>query len=46
MNAKQAKLIPLPEILERLGHQPVKEIRGELWYYTPFRAEKEPSLGW
>jgi DNA primase len=44
MNAKQAKQIPLFEILHRLGHDPVKEIRGELWYSSPFRKEKEPSF--
>ncbi len=44
MNAKQAKQIPLFEILHRLGHDPVKEMRGELWYSSPFRQEKEPSF--
>ena len=44
MNAKQAKQISLFEILHRLGHDHVKEIRGELWYSSPFRKEKEPSF--
>jgi len=44
MNAKQAKQIPLMEILHHLGHDPVWEIRKELWYSSPFRQEKEPSF--
>lgn len=46
MNTAQAKKIPLPEILARLGFQPIKTFRGgeELAYLSPFRAEKEPSL--
>ncbi len=44
MNAKQAKQIPMNEILQRLGLKPAKEIRGELWYSSPFRKEREPSF--
>ncbi len=46
MNSAQAKKIPLPEILLKLGLQPVKSFKGgeELAYLSPFRQEKEPSL--
>lgn len=44
MNVAQAKQIPLRELLASLGHQPVKERRGELWYLSPFRQESEPSF--
>ena len=44
MNAKAAKHIPLLEILHRLGLEPVKEIRGEMWYASPLREENEPSF--
>lgn len=46
MNAAQAKQLSLPEIMSRLGYQPVKERKGgyELWYLSPFRSEKEPSF--
>ena len=44
MIAKAAKQIPLQKILQQLGHKPAKEIHGELWYYSPFRNEKEPSF--
>lgn len=44
MNTQQAKRIPLADLLGRLGHQPVKEVRGELWYRSPFRREEEPSF--
>lgn len=46
MNSKQAKQLPLPQIMSRLGYQPVKERKGggELWYKSPFRSETEPSF--
>jgi len=46
MNAAQAKQISLPDLLARLGHEPVKAQKGghELWYASPFRAEMEPSF--
>jgi len=44
MNSQQAKRIPLSGILERLGHQPDHEVRGELWYHSPFRREAEASF--
>ena len=44
MNSQQAKRIPLSGILDRLGHQPAHEVRGELWYHSPFRREEEPSF--
>ena len=46
MNTAQAKKIPLKEILDRLGFEPVKNFKGgeELAYLSPFRKEAEPSL--
>lgn len=44
MNAAQAKQLPLRSILERLGHTPHHETRGELWYTSPFRQESQPSF--
>jgi hypothetical protein len=46
MNADQAKKISLPDLLAQLGHEPVKVTKEgrELWYASPFRAEKEPSF--
>lgn len=44
MNAKAAKQIPLFLILQRLGHQPAKEVRGEMWYKSPLRNETSPSF--
>lgn len=39
-------MLPLDEILGRLGCQPVKKVSGrdELWYKSPFREEEEASL--
>jgi DNA primase len=44
MNSHQAKKVPLTEILDRLGYQPHHEVRGEVWYLSPFRSEQEPSF--
>lgn len=46
MNAEQAKKLSLPDLLSRLGCEPIKVEKGgrELWYASPFRAEKEPSF--
>lgn len=46
MNTEQAKKLSLPDLLARLGHQPVKVAKEgrEFWYTSPFRAEKEPSF--
>lgn len=44
MNTYQAKRLPLKDILAALTLTPVKEVRGELWYLSPFRAESEPSF--
>src|SRR5215213_6392828 len=44
MNSYQAKRIPLKDILAALGRTPAKEVRGELWYLSPFRGETEPSF--
>ena len=43
--SKQKKL-PFPEILSKLGYEPVKIEKGgyELWYLSPFRKEAEPSF--
>lgn len=46
MNAAQAKQLSLPDLLARLGYQPVKSQKegNELWYTSPFRAEAEASF--
>jgi 5S rRNA maturation endonuclease (ribonuclease M5) len=46
MNSEQAKLLSLPDILAKLGHQPVRTLKGgnELWYKSPFRNEADASF--
>lgn len=44
MNSRQAKSIPLANILAGLGHQPHHQRGNELWYCSPFRNETEPSF--
>lgn len=42
MNAKQAKAIPIPDFLARLGHLPdhVRHGGGDIWFRSPFRPEE------
>ena len=44
MNADQAKRLNLKDLLARLGFAPDHEAKGEFWYRSPFREEKEPSF--
>ena len=46
MNSEQAKKLSLPDIMSRLGYEPIsiKKGGGEYWYNSPFRVEKEPSF--
>lgn len=46
MNSEQAKKLSLPDILAKLGHQPVRTLKGgnELWYKSPFRNEADASF--
>lgn len=46
MNSEQAKKLSLPEILSRMGYDPVSIRKGgnEYWYCSPFRTEKEASF--
>ena len=38
------KRLPIAEFLSRLGHEPVKRSRNELWYRAPYRDERTPSF--
>ena len=44
MNIEQAKLIPLEELLLRLGYTPSRRSRSQLWYLSPLRSESTPSF--
>jgi hypothetical protein len=46
MNSHQAKKLSLPDIMSRLGYEPVRIKKGgyQYWYLSPFRSEKEPSF--
>lgn len=44
MNIEQAKQIPLEDFLLRLGFEPSRKSRDQLWYLSPFRGEKTPSF--
>ncbi len=44
MNIEQANAIPLPEILHKIGCQPVKQKDADIWYNSPFRLEKTASF--
>ena len=46
MNIEQANNLDFPDVLSRLGYEPAKVTKGgaDLWYYSPFRTEKDPSF--
>ena len=44
MNIEQAKQIPLESFLSRLGFEPSRRVREQLWYSSPFRNESTPSF--
>lgn len=46
MRTDEAKRLPLDQVLAGFGFFPVKKRKngGELWYASPFRKEREPSL--
>ncbi|KAA6317540.1 DNA primase, partial [termite gut metagenome] len=44
MNIAQAKNIPLADYLQSIGITPCKKQGNNLWYYSPFRKETEPSF--
>lgn len=44
MNMQEANAIPLPEILNKIGCNPVKQNASDMWYHSPFRSEKTPSF--
>lgn len=44
MNISEAKNIDLADYLQSIGIIPCKKQGNSLWYYSPFRSEKEPSF--
>lgn len=44
MNIKEAKAIPLLELLARLGHKPTHTRGSAIWYRSPLRGENTPSF--
>ena len=46
MNSNEAKKLNLPQIMSRLGYEPVSVKKGgnEYWYNSPFRSEKDASF--
>jgi len=44
MEIDNIRRIPLADFLARLGHEPVKRSRNELWYRAPYRDEHTPSF--
>jgi hypothetical protein len=44
MNIAEAKNIPIADYLQSIGVTPCKWQGNNLWYYSPFRQETEPSF--
>ena len=39
MNSKEAKRIPLSDVLAQIGLNPHHQAKGEFWYFSPFRDD-------
>jgi len=44
MRSLQAKQLSLPDLLSRLGYQPIKVSGSKLWYRSPLHAERTASF--
>lgn len=44
MTFEQAITIAIPDVLDKLGHQPTKKTSREYWYLSPLRFEKTASF--
>lgn len=44
MEIDEMRQIPIADFLARLGHEPVRRSRNELWYYAPYRDDRTPSF--
>ncbi len=44
MNIDGIRKIPLADFIARLGHEPCRRSRNELWYRAPYRSERTPSF--
>jgi len=44
MNVQKAKAVPLAEILQKYGHEPVQRRGTDIWYRSPFRTEETASF--
>ena len=44
MNIEQAKSIPIPQIMERIGVAPFRENEREIRYLSPLRQERTASF--
>lgn len=44
MNCSQFNTIPLEEVLEKLGHHPIKQNEKEAWFLNPFAKENHASF--
>ncbi|MEM9701306.1 MAG: toprim domain-containing protein [Planctomycetota bacterium] len=44
MNVKQAKEVPIDELLRQCGYEPTRENGETVWYRSPLRDERTPSF--
>lgn len=44
MRTQEAKKLSLPQLLTKLGHQPIRTSGHKLWYRSPLRSETKPSF--
>ncbi|NML19998.1 hypothetical protein HHL16_03885 [Pseudoflavitalea sp. G-6-1-2] len=44
MNIEQARTIAITDVMDKLGHHPTKKNTRDVWYLSPFRAERTASF--
>ncbi len=44
MSIQQTKAIPIADLMQRIGHEPIRIANDDAWYLSPFRKESNPSF--
>ncbi len=44
MSIQQVKAIPIEDVMQRIGLEPIRLANNDAWYVSPFRKESNPSF--
>ncbi len=44
MSIQQVKAIPIADLMQRIGLEPIRIANDAAWYLSPFRKESNPSF--